>query len=267
MTETTSTAGLYRARVMHQRLRPVRHRLYYNVYYLLLDIDQAELHMRPLRLLSWRRFNLMSFDDRDHGGGGSLPLRAWVELHLAIAGIELQGGAIRLLTMPRVLGYCFNPISLYYCHHRDGSLRAMVYEVRNTFGERHSYLIPVANEGPGKIVNQHCAKIFHVSPFLGMDMRYAFRTQVPDDKLSLAIDVLDAQGPILNTMVSGRHQLLNDRAIFTAFVATPLLTLKVICGIHWEALKLWMKNLRFHPRPGAPASPVTIVKPLLTEGK
>lgn len=259
------SSALYRAKVTHLRLRPVRHRLQYNVYYLLLDLDRIEAQLGPLKLLSWRRFNIMSFDERDHGAGNTLPLRAWVDQQLTCAGIDLQGGLIHLLTMPRVLGYAFNPISIYFCYHRNGQLRALLYEVRNTFGERHSYLIPVASGEAVGPVTQHCPKQFHVSPFLGMDMRYVFRVLEPEARLTLAIEAHDDQGAVIKTLVSGRHQALNDRALFFAFLATPLLTLKVIFGIHWEALKLWLKGMRLHRRPQAPKHPVTIVNPPLLQ--
>jgi len=133
---------LYVGSVMHRRLRPRRHRLRYRVFWMLLDLDEIERLPRVLRLFSHNRFNAVSFHDADHGDGSATPLRAQVERHLAAAGIALGGGAIRLLCMPRILGYGFNPLSVYFCYQRSGLLAAILYEVHNTFGERHSYLIP-----------------------------------------------------------------------------------------------------------------------------
>ena len=137
-------SSVYFGTVLHQRLRPVRHELSYRVFSLLLDLDEIPALAARLRLFSHNRFNLFSFHDRDHGARRPGPSRLHIEGQLARAGIALDGGAIRLLCFPRVLGYVFNPLSIYFCHHRDGELRAILYEVKNTFGEQHGYLIPVS---------------------------------------------------------------------------------------------------------------------------
>jgi DUF1365 family protein len=255
-------SGLYAGTVTHVRSRPKRHRLSYRIFMLLLDLDEIPGLCARLRLMSHRRFNLFSFHERDHADGSGAPLRAWVERHLLRAGIDLQGGAIRLLAMPRVLGYGFNPISVYFCHHRDGRLLALLHEVHNTFGERHSYLIPV-KPGDG-VISQSCAKEFHVSPFMAMGMSYDFLVHPPDETFRLSIRSGDAAGPmIFASFDATRRDLtrrdLTDRALSWAFVSMPLVTLKVIGGIHWEALRLWRKGLRLHPKPAAPADPVSIV--------
>ena len=139
----TQASALYRGGVMHQRLRPRAHRLNYRVFWLLLDLAEIDELDRRLRWFSRNRFNLLSFHDRDHGDGSGAALRPQIEAFLGRAGIDIGEGAVRLLTMPRVLGYVFNPISLYYCHQVDGRLAAMVYEVTSTFGVRHAYVIPV----------------------------------------------------------------------------------------------------------------------------
>lgn len=155
-------SALYIGRVMHQRLRPKRHRLSYRVYNLLIDIDELpQLHAR-LRCFSVDRFNLFSFHAADHGDGSGRDLRAQVEARLREAGLP-TGGAIRLLAMPRLLGHVFNPLSVWFCHAPGGALQALLYEVNNTFGQRHSYLIPVADDG-APIVEQHCDKQMYVSP-------------------------------------------------------------------------------------------------------
>ena len=251
-------SGLYAGTVTHRRLRPKPHRLRYRVFSLLLDIDDIPALCGRLRLLSHRRFNLFSFDERDHADGTGRPLRDWAESHLAAAGIDLDGGPIRLLAMPRVLGYGFNPISVWFCYRREGGLAALLHEVHNTFGERHTYLIPVAPDGETAIT-QGCAKVFHVSPFMAMDMRYDFRVHAPDQQLSLVIRSSDADGPMLVAALSARREELTDGALLRAFLRTPLLTLKVIGGIHWEALRLWVKGMRVHARSPAPAHAVSIV--------
>jgi DUF1365 family protein len=252
-----SVSCLYFGSVMHQRLRPRRHNLSYRVFSLLLDLDEAAALGARLRLFSRNRFNLFSFYDRDHGRRRDEPLRPYVEAQLSRAGIALDGGALRLLCFPRVLGYVFNPLSIYFWHHRDGSLCAVLYEVSNTFGEQHSYLIPVqgAEGGP---VRQSCAKEFYVSPFMAMECSYGFRLAPPDERLAVYIRQTDRDGPILYASLEGTRAPLNDRTLARAFLRYPLMTLKVIAGIHWEALKLWRKGLRPLPHPAPPREAVTI---------
>lgn len=247
---------LYFGSVMHERLRPRRHALRYRVFSMLVDLDEIPALAARLRLFSHNRFNLFSFHDRDHGGSDGAALRPYVEASLARAGIALEGGAICLLCFPRMLGYVFNPLSIYFCHHRDGALRAILYEVRNTFGEMHSYLIPVS--GAPAVVRQSCEKEFYVSPFMAMDCRYEFRLAVPDERLAVTIRQTDREGPILHASLEGRRVKLGDRTLLRAFLRYPLMTLKVIAGIHWEAAKLWRKGLRPLPRPAPPRDALTI---------
>ncbi len=249
-------SALYAGMVMHRRLRPKRHYFRYNVFFLLLDIDEIPALCGRLRLLSHRRWNLFGFDERDHGDGTSL--RQWAEGHLSQAGIDTDGGPIRLLTMPRILGYGFNPISVWFCYHRSGQLAALMHEVHNTFGERHTYLIPVQPNDDPENIHQSCAKTFHVSPFMAMNMRYDFRVRVPDDRLGLAIRGSDLDGPLIVAILAARRLELTDAALLRLFLTIPLLTAKVIVAIHWEAARLWVKGLRFHPRPAAPDRSVSI---------
>ncbi|MDE2303008.1 MAG: DUF1365 family protein [Sphingomonadales bacterium] len=253
----SAASALYAGQVMHQRLRPRRHRLAYRLFMLLLDLDEIDALAARLRLFARGRFALFSFHDRDHGAGTAEPLRAQVEAHCAAAGIRLDGGAIRLLAMPRVLGFVFNPLSVYFCHAREGALVAILYEVNNTFGERHSYLLPVAADS-GALVRQTIAKRFHVSPFMGMDMDYAFRVVPPADALVVAITGSDAAGTVLTAVLTARRRALTDAALARAFLAMPLLTVKVVAAIGWEALRLWLKRVPLHDHPTSPADPVTL---------
>lgn len=251
-------SALYEGAVTHTRLRPVRHHLRYQVFSLLLDLD--ELPKLPLRVFSHNRFNLFSVHDRDHGDGSRTPLRAQVEAHLRAAGYPVDGGPIRLLAVPRLLGYAFNPLSVYFCHRRDGTLMAILHEVHNTFGQRHSYLLPAQQQGED-VVRQSCAKQFHVSPFMEMALSYRFRIRPPGPRLGIAIETRDAMGPVLHATFTARRRALTDAALLRTFLAFPLLTVKIIAGIHWEALQLWRKGLRLVPRPAPPAVPVTAVAP------
>lgn len=243
-------SALYRGEVTHRRLRPREHRLRYRVFWLLLDLAELDAADATLRLFSRNRFNLLSFHDRDYGDGSEAGLRDQIVRALERHGVRIESGAIRLLTMPRVLGYVFNPISVYYCHFPDGGLAAVVYEVTSTFRERRAYVLPVRPSDSRRGLIRHSAdKALHVSPFMGMDMRYEFRGHAPDDLVDLAIDGLDSEGLLIATALRGDRRALTDGAILRAVAAIPFLTAKVIAAIHWEALKLWLKATPVFPAP------------------
>ncbi len=257
---TAGASALYAGTVMHHRRRPRAHRLQYRLFSLLLDLDEIDALAARLRLFSRGRFNLFSFHDRDHGDGSDRPLRAQAEALLAEAGLP-HGGPVRILTMPRIAGFAFNPLSVWFCHGPDQRLSAILYEVNNTFGERHSYLLPVP-PGQADDVQQNVAKRFHVSPFLPMAMHYAFRVIPPGPALSIAITASDDQGPVLFALHRARRIALGDAALLRAFATHPLLTVKVVAGIGWEALRLWLKRVPVHHHPGtAPARAVTFASP------
>jgi len=255
----TLASAFYAGAVTHRRLSPTPHRLRYSMFQILFDLGETPALARRLRFFSHNRFNLFSFHDRDHGDGRARGLRAYVEETLSAGGISLGGGPIRLLCMPRLLGHVFNPLSIYYCHRADGTLAAMFYEVNNTFGERHSYLIavPPGAEGP---IRQTCEKAFHVSPFMDMAMTYEFKVTMPRETLTTAIRGRAPDGsPIIVAAFAGRRRELTDRVLVHALFAYPLLTVKVVAAIHFEGLKLMLKGLRLRPRPPAPAHAVTVV--------
>lgn len=243
-------SALYRGSVVHNRLRPVRHRFEYRVFSLLVDVDELPRLARGLRWLSYNRFNLMSLHDRDHGDSrpGEM-LRVWAERTLCAAGIAPPGGAIELLCFPRLLGYVFNPLSVWFCRDLSGRLGAVIYEVHNTFGGRHAYALPVPAEQDERALQQRCGKEFYVSPFIPMEAQYSFRLKSPDEAFALLIRERGAEGEILRAMLSGRRRPLTDRELLKAFAAHPLMTLKVIVAIHWHALRLWHKGARYQPRP------------------
>ncbi|WP_292959476.1 DUF1365 domain-containing protein [Novosphingobium sp. UBA1939] len=253
---TASSSALYIGDVTHRRLRPRPHRLRYSIFYLLLDLDEVDVLAGRLRIFSHNRFNLFSFFDRDYGDGSAASPREKIEEHLRAAGIE-TGGPIRLLTMPRILGYAFNPLSVYFCHRQDGSLCALFYEVSNTFGQRHSYLIPVP-AGATAPIRQESRKSFYVSPFISTDMAYSFAITPPGERVAVYVAGHDEQGPLITARLAGRRQGLTDAALARLFITYPLLTLKVIIGIHWEALRLWLKGVRLFDRPPPPDRPVTL---------
>lgn len=259
----TQGSALYVGEVTHARLRPRRHRLRYRLFMLLLDLDEAPALAARMRWFSLGRFNLASFHARDHGDGSDTPLRAQVERRLDAAGLSIRGGPIRLLCLPRVLGYVFNPLSVYFCHRPDGRLHAILYEVTSTFGERHGYLIAAEPDAKG-VVRQSAAKRLHVSPFMAMDLRYDFRIEPPGETLAVQIGTLDTEGLLLTAGFAARRRPLDDRNLLGAWFAHPLVTLKVIAGIHWEAVKLLAKGMKLKAGPKAPADPVSLGEPVQT---
>ncbi len=252
-------SALYLGGVMHLRLRPVRHQFRYGVFSLLLDLDELPALDRRLRMFAHNRFAPLSFHDRDHGPRDGSPLKPWVESLLARARIDLAGGSILVHGFPRVLGYVFNPLTTYFCRDRTGELRAILYEVRNTFGEMHTYLVPV--EGGERRPSHACEKRFYVSPFIPMRARYRFHVHPPDARFALLIRQDTPEGELLVASHSARRAPLSDGALLRALFSFPLLTLKVVGGIHWEAFVLWLKGARHEPYVPPPASPVTIVRP------
>jgi hypothetical protein len=251
-----SASCLYTGAVMHRRLKPVEHKLRYRMFWTLLDLDEIPQLGSTLRFFSHERFNLFGFYNADHGDGSALPLQAQVKAHLDRAGIDLGGGKVQLLCLPRILGYAFNPISVYYCYHRSGKLMALLYEVHNTFGQRHTYLIPADDTHDGLL--QRSLKSFYVSPFMDMDIAYTFRVQPPAERVTLTIEGADKRGPVIVASLAGKRRALTNAALLLAFFSYPLLNLVVVGGIHWEALKLWIKGMRLRPRPPAP-QPITVV--------
>lgn len=245
-------AALYFGDVMHARLKPVRHRFSYRVMSLLIDLDRLDGADKLSPLFGVNRAALYSFHEADHGEHDGSSLRAYVQARVAEHGIDLTGGRVLLLCYPRLFGYTFNPLSVYFCYRADGSLALLIYEVRNTFGEMHPYVLPVrADDISAAGVRQEQDKLFHVSPFVGMAMRYCFRISPPADRVRLRILESDPEGPLLAATFIGRHRALTTPALLRAFVALPLVTLKIVAAIHWEALRLWLKGARLVARPDA----------------
>jgi DUF1365 family protein len=239
------TSALYAGLVTHRRRRPRRHSLRYRVLQGLFDLDELPGLERRLRLFGHNRAAPFSFHDRDHGDGSG-DLRGWVGRQLEAAGLSGPWGGVQVLCMPRVLGYVFNPLSVYFCRDRTGALAAIVYEVNNTFGERHAYVLP-AQAGEA-VVRQHCQKAFYVSPFMPMELCYDFRITPPGAGVVVAVSAGDAEGPVLDACFAGQRRPFTDAALLAALATYPAMTLKVIVAIHWEALKLWVGGLRLIPR-------------------
>jgi uncharacterized protein len=250
-----AAVALYLGRVMHARLKPIGHRFSYRVMNLLIDLDRLDAANRQSRLFAVNRAALYSFREADHGERDGSSLRLYAQRRAAERGIDLTGGRVLLLCYPRLLGYTFNPLSVYFCYRADGELALLIYEVRNTFGDIHPYALSVM---PGDIseagVRQAQDKAFYVSPFIEMTMRYHFRVTPPAKQLKLRILETDRDGPLLAATFNGYRRDLTTAALLRSFFALPLVTFKIAAAIHWEALRLWVKGVRLVPRKVATAT-------------
>ena len=247
-------ATLYVGEVMHARLKPVGHRFSYRVMSLLIDLDRLEVADRQTPLFGVNRPALYSFHEADHGERDGSSLRSYVQRRAAEHGIELTGGRVLLLCYPRLLGYTFNPLSVYFCYHANGQLALLIYEVRNTFGDIHAYVLPVDNGDISPAgIRQTQDKQFYVSPFVEMAMRYHFRVMPPKDRVKLRILETDSEGPLLSATFNGYRRILTTKELLRSFFSLPIVTLKVVAAIHWEALRLWLKGVRLVPRPNGTA--------------
>jgi uncharacterized protein len=253
-------ACLYDGVVVHKRLRPAQHALRYRVFCVLLDVDGIDALAIRTRLFSRNRFNAVSFHDADHGSRDGRDVATHARATLTDAGLAHAGARILLLCYPRVFGYGFNPISVYYGYAADGALAAVIYEVNNTFGERHSYVVPItAPAEPGAPFAHGCSKQLYVSPFTEMEGRYGFRLTEPGADLTLGVALRDRDGPVLKTHFKGEARPFTNSQLARLLVLVPFLTLKVIAAIHIEAALLWLKGVPPTTRPAAPRYAVTHV--------
>jgi DUF1365 family protein len=262
-----ATAQICFGQVRHTRLRPVHHQFNYGVYFLRLPL-RGEMQSKA-RFFSFNRFNLLSFYARDHGNGDGA-LLPWIETLLKAEGITDADGEIWLQAFPRVLGYVFNPVTFWFCHRQDGALRAVLSEVRNTFGEKHYYLL---DTGAAMPYGQEllARKVFHVSPFFAIEGDYHFRfmrtlqashdasmiDETSSERTVARIDYADAQGLLLQTSISGHSQLLSTQHVLQAFFLYPLMSFGVMIRIHWQALRLWLKHVPFFKKPSLPSEELT----------
>ena len=244
-----AAAALYFGDVMHARLKPMGHRFSYRVMSLMIDLDRLDGADKQSPLFGVNRAALYSFNEADHGDRDGSSLRAYAQRCAVEHGIDLNGGRVLLLCYPRLFGYTFNPLSAYFCYRAGGELALIIYEVRNTFGDIHPYVLPV---GPDEIssagVRQHQDKLFYVSPFIEMAMRYHFHVSPPGESVKLRILETDREGPLLAATFHGRRRALTTATLLRSFFSLPLVTFKILAAIHWEALRLWLKGARLVPR-------------------
>jgi DUF1365 family protein len=249
--------GLLVSDVVHVRHVPKRHAFRYTVYYLCFPLSRmAELE--AARPLSVNRTGLFSFYEKDHGLGQAAPAEAWIRRRMDEWGLTAADGEVVLLTMPRVMGYVFNPVSFWFCLDKAGQLRAVYAEVNNTFGEQHGYWCFHDDQRPitrDDVLTTR--KQFHVSPFFEVTGEYRFRFAYGEEKLGVWIDH-DAHGQhVLSTALTGKRQPLTTANLLYCFARYPLVTLKVIMLIHYHALRLVMKGIRYRTKPNPPLQEVS----------
>ena len=251
----SAAAELYVGQTTHVRFKPQPHKFRYGVFQLLIDVDDLTAAFAGLRTFGVGRFGLFGFNARDHGARDGQPLRIWVESKLTEAGLTATAAQIRLLCFPRILGFVFNPLSIFFVYDADHRLEAVIYEVNNTFGQTHAYVTPATGEGDER---QEADKAFFVSPFYGVEGGYRFRLSPPGKSFDLVIGKqLAGETDFVATLSTSRRPL-TDGAMMKLFFAMPLMTLGVVVAIHWEALRLWFKGAHFYSRPSGPRAGASV---------
>lgn len=247
-TAAAQTSALYRGVVKHARRQPFVHRFSYRVFSVLLDIDRVDEIDAETTLFSRNRFNIFSFYDRDHGYRDGSSIRNWVEQQLRRNGIDFRPKKILLFCFPRIFGYAFNPISVYFCTDQNNTTRAVLYEVHNTFGEDHTYVLPWHSEENERRAVHAADKSFYVSPFIGMNAKYRFSISEPDKQFAFNIREDTPDGVLLLASYQAERSSMTSRSLLAALLAVPFSTFKVTFGIHWHALRLWLKGAEHQPR-------------------
>jgi|TARA_B110000438_G_C15762940_1_gene628172 DUF1365 family protein len=233
---------IYKGFVSHRRFKPVKHCFLYKTFSILFDLNELEELNKKVRLFSYNKFNLFSFYNKDHGNRDGADLSYWVKSTLKKYNLEVNVSQIKLLCFPRIFGYAFNPLSIFYCY-EGKRLKVILYEVKNTFNEQHTYVFLVNDKT--KIISQHCNKKFYVSPFIEMDTFYNFRLTEPNEQLKILIKQTDNKDKVLTASQFGKKQLMSTKQLCINFCMHPLMTFKIILAIHFEALRLWKKGAIF----------------------
>ena len=231
---------IYTGKVIHRRFKPKEHYFKYSVFSLLIDLDELEDIQKEISIFSYNKFNIISFFDKDHGERDSSSLKNWVYSNIKTLGIE-EEVKIKLLCYPRIFGYVFNPLSIFFVYDKNSKLIAILYEVKNTFGEQHTYVFKTNDE---TVIQNSCKKQFYVSPFIEMNCDYSFKILKPEEQLSVVINQSDEEGKLLFASQDGTAQEFNNKNLIISFLSHPLMSFKVIAAIHYEAFKLWIKRIK-----------------------
>ena len=232
---------IYTGKVIHKRFKPKEHYFKYNVFSLLIDLNELEEINKYIKFFSYNKFNIISFYDKDHGDRDGSSIKLWVKKNLRNIGIMTEDISIKLLCYPRIFGYVFNPLSTYFIYNKRSELISIFYEVKNTFGEQHTYIFKAQDE---KTVQNKCKKKFYVSPFIEMDCEYHFKTLNPREQLSVVINQNDKDGKLLFASQDGISKDFNNKNLILSYLTHPLMTFKIIGAIHYEAFKLWAKRIK-----------------------
>jgi len=236
------TSSIYNGTVIHKRFKPKIHFFKYQVFSLLIDLSELKILDQKISFFSYNSFNLISFFDKDHGDRDGSSLIEWVKKNLKENKIISENIKIKLLCYPRIFGYVFNPLSVFYVYDKNEELISILYEVKNTFGEQHTYIFKVENNN---LLQHNCEKKFHVSPFIEMDCNYFFRVLKPTEKISVIIDQYQSNEKILYASQDGIRRDFTSSELIRSYLKHPLMTFKIIIAIHFEAFKLWTKGIRY----------------------
>ena len=236
------TSSIYNGTVVHKRFKPKIHFFKYQVFSLLIDLSELKILDQKINFFSYNSFNLISFFDKDHGDRDGSSLIEWVKKNLKENKIISENIKIKLLCYPRIFGYVFNPLSVFYVYDKNEELISILYEVKNTFGEQHTYIFKVENNN---LLQHNCEKKFHVSPFIEMDCNYFFRILKPTEKISVIIDQYQSNEKILYASQDGIRRDFTSSELIRSYLKHPLMTFKIIIAIHFEAFKLWTKGIKY----------------------
>ena len=236
-------SSIYNGQVIHKRFKPKVHYFKYNVFSLLIDLSELEILDKKVNFFSFNKFNLISFYEKDHGDRDGSSLVEWVHKNLKKNNISTDNIRIKILCYPRIFGFVFNPLSVFYVYNINDQLISILYEVKNTFGEQHTYIFRI--EKDVNLIQNNCSKKFHVSPFIEMKCNYFFKILKPGNKISVIIDQYDKEGKLLYASQDGVRTDLNSKYLLKSYIKHPIMTFKIILAIHYEAFKLWIKGIRF----------------------
>ena len=237
-----NSSCIYTGQVIHKRFKPKEHFFSYKVFSLLIDLSELHLLESKLKLFSYNKFNLLSFYDKDHGPRDGTSLISWVKSNLNKKNISTEEIKIKILCYPRIWGYVFNPLSVFFIYDKSSNLISILYEVKNTFGEQHTYVFKI--DKSNQLLDHSCTKKFYVSPFIEMNCSYNFKILKPENKLSVVINQNDSSGKILFASQDGSKKDLNNKNLMISYMSHPLMSFKIIGAIHFEALKLWLKGVK-----------------------
>ena len=239
-------SNLFKNIVIHHRLFPFNHRFKYSVFSFFIDYDELKLLDKNITFFSYNKFNFFSFHEQDHGYRDNRSLKKFVESFLRKKNIYYKNLKIKILCFPRILGYVFNPLSVIFCFD-SGKLLSIFYEVKNTFNEQHIYCFANKKSALKQTYQQRCRKIFYVSPFIQMNCYYKFLTKIPKDQLSLLIEQFDENDKkILIASQVGKKIDFSSFTLIKFFFIYPLLTIKIIFSIHYQAINILFKGGKRH---------------------